>query len=340
MKSALAIGACLIAAQVAAVTPRALSAPATQADSFAQWARSTIHPAVARIVVPGNGSVSYGSGTLIYADDQYGLVVTNWHVVNEAAGPVSVHFPDGFYSLGKVQSIDHDWDLAAVVIRKPPRAEPVALANRAPRPGEMLTIAGYGSGQYRAVSGPCTQYVAPGLEFPYEMVELAASARQGDSGGPIFNDQGELAGVLFGEGNGRTSGSYCGRVRWFLSRIVPQLSDPGVQVARTATPPMPASTPGPDPAPLAKLEPPPAPPAVASPPQQQWQAASQSTRNSEPPVASTRSPQPQAETVQLTWRDVAGETWGQQTKTVLAGIGVLAIILQALRLLSREEATE
>ena len=48
------------------------------------------------------------------------------------------------------------------------------------------------------------------------MVEVAVSARQGDSGGPIFNSRGELAGVLFGEGHGRTSGSYCGRVRWFL----------------------------------------------------------------------------------------------------------------------------
>jgi hypothetical protein len=141
-----------------------------------------------------------------------------------------VHFPDGFYSLGSVQDIDRDWDLALIVIRKP-NCIPVPLADRAPRPGEILTIAGYGSGQYRAASGVCTQYVAPGLEFPYEMVEVAVSARQGDSGGPIFNSRGELAGVLFGEGDGRTSGSYCGRVRWFLSRVVPNLPDPAVAVA-------------------------------------------------------------------------------------------------------------
>ncbi len=84
----------------------------------------------------------------------------------------------------------------------------------------MLTIAGYGSGKYCAASGPCTQYVAPGLTFPFEMVELAAAARQGDSGGPIFNTRGELAGVLFGAGEGRTSGSYCGRVQWFLDSIL------------------------------------------------------------------------------------------------------------------------
>ena len=70
-------------------------------------------------------------------------------------------------------------------------------------------------------SGRCTQYLAPGVDFPHEMVELAAEARQGDSGGPIFNQRGELAGVLFGSGPGYTSGSYGGRVLKFLATVVP-----------------------------------------------------------------------------------------------------------------------
>jgi hypothetical protein len=53
------------------------------------------------------------------------------------------------------------------------------------------------------------------------MVELSAEARQGDSGGPIFNQKGELAGVLFGSGPGYTSGSYGGRVLQFLTTVVP-----------------------------------------------------------------------------------------------------------------------
>ncbi len=122
-----------------------------------------------------------------------------------------------------LHSADRDSASAAVTVIAERPTGRAARPERAPQPGEILTIAGYGSGQYRAASGVCTQYVAPGLEFPYEMVEVAVSARQGDSGGPIFNARGELAGVLFGEGDGRTSGSYCGRVRWFLTRIVPNL---------------------------------------------------------------------------------------------------------------------
>src|SRR6185436_15658743 len=92
----------------------------------------------------------------------------------------------------------------------------------------------------RAASGRCTQYVAPGTSFPFEMVEVAVSARQGDSGGPIFNEKGELAGVLFGEGHGRTSGSYCGRVRWFLTSVVRDLPDAQTMVAGGSLRPVPA----------------------------------------------------------------------------------------------------
>ncbi len=148
----------------------------------------------------------------------FGLVLTNWHVVRDAAGQVGVIFPDGFRSAATVARIDRDWDLAALVVWRP-NVAPIPVASQPPRPGDMLTIAGYGSGPYRAVSGRCTEYVAPAENLPYEMVELDAPARQGDSGGPILNSRGELAGVLFGTGFGRTTGSYCGRVRWFLASV-------------------------------------------------------------------------------------------------------------------------
>src|SRR5688500_15998564 len=55
--------------------------------SGVQFADQRPHPAVARIVVPeGDGATSYGSGTLIDARDQFGLVVTNWHVVRDGTG--------------------------------------------------------------------------------------------------------------------------------------------------------------------------------------------------------------------------------------------------------------
>lgn len=182
---------------------------------------SAPHPAVARIVVPEPDGTTYGSGTLVDVRGEYGLVVTNWHVVETARQELWVEFADGFRSAGKLLKVDRDWDLAAIAIWRP-NGQPVALSKVAPKPGDELVIAGFGNGPFRAARGQCLQYVTPSLELPLEMVQVTAAARNGDSGGPIFNSNGELAGVLFGTGEGVTSGSYCGRVNEFLASVLPK----------------------------------------------------------------------------------------------------------------------
>jgi S1-C subfamily serine protease len=191
-------------------------------------AGATPHPAVARIIVPERGATAFGSGTLVDVRDEFGLVVTNWHVVRDSQGVVEVKFPSGFSSHARPLKVDSDWDLAALVIWRPP-VEPVRMASQPPRTGEPLTIHGYGQGQYRIASGRCTAYYAPRRNFPQEMVELNVEARQGDSGGPIFNSRGELAGVLFGVGQGTTLGSYAPRVSNFLATLAPDIGGPNDQ---------------------------------------------------------------------------------------------------------------
>lgn len=185
------------------------------------------HPAVARIVAPEADGVSYGSGTLVDATGEYGLVLTNWHVVKDATGEISVIFPEGFKSPAQVVKLDKDWDLAALVVWKP-GALPVVISNTAPQLGESLTIAGYGEGQYRSVTGQCTQYLSPERHLPSEIVELSAPARNGDSGGPIFNARGELAGVLFGANRSSTAGSHSGRLNIFLAPLMANARQYGV----------------------------------------------------------------------------------------------------------------
>ncbi len=182
----------------------------------------TPHPAVARIIVPEAGATAYGSGTLVDVREQFGLVITNWHVVRDSQGTVEVVFPSGFRSHARPLKVDSDWDLAALVIWRPP-IEPVRVSAIPPQPGELLTIHGYGQGQYRIATGRCTAYYSPKLNYPREMVELDVEARQGDSGGPIFNQRGELAGVLFGAGEGTTIGSFAPRVESFLATLAPDI---------------------------------------------------------------------------------------------------------------------
>jgi len=176
------------------------------------------HPAVARIIAPESAGTSMGTGVLVDANQAQGLVVTNWHVVRDSRSPVLVQFADGFQSAGTVVRWDEAWDLAAIVIWKP-TATPLEVAADPPQPGEPLTIAGFGRGVYREETGECTEYLSPGTGYPKEFVELKATARQGDSGGPIFNSRRQLAGVLFGQNEGRTIGSCSTRVRSFLAAV-------------------------------------------------------------------------------------------------------------------------
>jgi S1-C subfamily serine protease len=229
------------AAQVSSAWGNALpQQEAWRPDLFADYLLTgqTPHPSVARIVAPDEGGVSLGSGVLVDINQSQGLVLTNWHVIRDTRSAVLVQFPDGFQSAGTVIRHDEAWDLAALVIWKP-QAAPIPLAEQPPQIGELLTIAGFGRGAYRAETGPCTEYLAPGAGYAKEFVELSATARQGDSGGPILNADGKLAGVLFGQSEGRTIGSCSTRVRTFLASVGSSgfTPPPGELAAAAAMPP-------------------------------------------------------------------------------------------------------
>lgn len=190
------------------------------------------HPAVARIRSLESNATSFGSGTLIYRQGKQGILITNYHVIKDAQDDILVTFPSGFRSSAKVVATDPRWDLAALLIWTP-EIQPVVIADTPAKPGDTLTIAGYGAGRYQASSGICSQYVSPGINQPREMVELRTVARQGDSGGPIFNQNGELAGVLFGAGWRTTAGSYSGRVKKFLVPVVSRMQQVPPPLATT-----------------------------------------------------------------------------------------------------------
>ncbi|MDR1486342.1 MAG: serine protease [Planctomycetaceae bacterium] len=185
-------------------------------------------PNIARLIAFDKKGQSFGSCSYIGSVGDYGIIVSNWHVICESDGLVHVYFPSGFSSFGAIVLFDRKWDLAVIVISKPPRAiPPLPIMQVAPRRGEPLWIAGYGSGTYRIASGYCVEYLAPeiprnGTAPSYEIIKLSTTARQGDSGGPILNRNGELAGVLFGSDMvTSTAGSHCERVKWFLRQANP-----------------------------------------------------------------------------------------------------------------------
>lgn len=290
------------------------------------------HPSVVRIIAPEDGAIAYGSGTLVGVRDDHGLVVTNWHVVRDATGLVEVVFPDGFRSHARPLKVDQDWDLAALVIWRP-NVVPVKIATQPPRPGDVLTIHGYGRGKYRIATGRCTTYYSPQPNFPHEMLELDVEARQGDSGGPIFNQSGELAGVLFGAGQGCTMGSFAPRVRNFLAAVAPDLDQSNAQakLAVADRPPPVVNMPVASQASVSTNEYPSAP---WSPP-----ASAMANIAGHPPekngaqLASTSLPKDTAQAQSVSSGDVNRTGWYEPMKTALAVIGAAAIALRVVKLI-------
>lgn len=173
-------------------------------------------PVVARVTAANGNMRHSGSGVLVAASGSTATVLTNWHVVDDNRDGITVAWPDGSRVPAKLIAHDRVWDLAALSVARPV-AEPVAVAAQAPKIGDRLTIAGYGpNGIYLEQSGAVIDYVSPENITHRHIVEMRAAARNGDSGGPMFNADGELAGVLFGYLDGRTFGSCSTRVAAFL----------------------------------------------------------------------------------------------------------------------------
>ena len=200
----------LIALVLTSCAAPLVSAAPGLASSFARP-----HPSVVRISVVERAGMSLGSGgELVAVNQRLGLVVTCWHVVQDAAGPIVVSFPDGFRSAATVVRTDR----GGTGRTGDSPAGRAAGCDFGPSPAAGRNVGAGRLRRQRRLSrhgGPLHAISCPG-EIGRWNWSTSMPRHQGDSGGPIFNGRGELAGVLSGSGFGQTCGSYCGRVRWFL----------------------------------------------------------------------------------------------------------------------------
>jgi hypothetical protein len=147
------------------------------------------------------GDGSLGSGALIAKDDEIGEVLTCSHLFDQSTANIIVKFPDGKQWFAKIVSRDRGSDLALLKIRTPTQT-PIPLASS--QPGGTLRACGFGGNQgLRCASGRITgSAMAVGATSP--SLKMFASVRPGDSGGPVLNEAGEVAGVIWGVRDGET----------------------------------------------------------------------------------------------------------------------------------------
>jgi S1-C subfamily serine protease len=159
-----------IAPQVASVTQ-----PAPQQEPEYQWVS--------------------GSGFVVSAD---GHIVTNYHVLEGCVAPLVVLAPGGARFEGEAIAGDPTNDMA--LVRSGFRSAVVATI-RAPllRTGEPVTVAGFPLAGYLASDLIVTNGIVNalgGIGDDTRFVQISAPVQNGNSGGPLFDDRGSVAGIV------------------------------------------------------------------------------------------------------------------------------------------------
>ena len=211
---------------------------------------SAVRITVSNPVGPGMEGRTYGSGTVIDRDDQGALVLTCAHLFRDGAGKIYVCAGEHGCSAAKLVAQDTTYDLAALEIG-PLAVQPAAIAAQAPAPGEMVYACGYGpDGRYQRLPCRALGYARTQNQSTRETLMTTGAARDGDSGGPVYNQAGQLVGVLWGTDGHEIGATCCTRIRTFLQGLRGRFRGRGGQFGTTPAPP--ATSPA---APLVPVQP-------------------------------------------------------------------------------------
>ena len=140
---------------------------------------------------------SGGSGVAISSNGRATAILTARHVVGKVGVPVEATFPDGTRLTGQAAVLCADADVAVVVVNGRAPAL-VKIAPDVPASGMPMWFGGFdGSAGWRAVPTRIVGRAVSGDWF------LAGGARPGDSGGPVWIEDG-LVGIVWGTDGQRT----------------------------------------------------------------------------------------------------------------------------------------
>jgi len=165
---------------------------------------------VVRVECRHSANVSFkGSGVLVRWGKRV-VVLTARHVVKDAK-TVIVRFSTGKRYRARVIKVNARWDCAVLDIggAAPDGIEPAVFAfggDASFKDGDRLESCGYGADEKLAVNiGLFKGYrrSSAAMDGPDDWMVISGHARQGDSGGPVFDRQGRVVGVLWGT-NGQT----------------------------------------------------------------------------------------------------------------------------------------
>ncbi|MCD7826985.1 MAG: S1C family serine protease, partial [Clostridiales bacterium] len=145
------------------------------------------------VSVTGNGFTATGSGFFISTDGQ---VVTNYHVIDDATEITVTDYSGNTYTVTQILAYDEDMDIA--VLKVDAETTAAVLNKGLPETGDTIYTLGSSKSLTDTfsdgiVSNPARviEEVNPDMEY----IQITAPISNGNSGGPLINNKGEVIGI-------------------------------------------------------------------------------------------------------------------------------------------------
>ncbi|MBR4833989.1 MAG: trypsin-like peptidase domain-containing protein [Thermoguttaceae bacterium] len=187
--------------------------------------------------------VEKGSGAFVADSHGTRYVLTAAHIFRDGRGQISAQSVDGRVFSASLVLASEECDVALLRVDLPADVPTLTVSASWPRQGETVWRAGFGPDEtLKELSGTVKGYVKTDRCSTYETLKIDGPARQGDSGGPVYNADGEIVGVVWGTDGQDAYATYCGRVLKTLCDYSPTF-DPDASLPEPPTlpdPPIPS----------------------------------------------------------------------------------------------------
>ncbi len=182
--------------------------------------------------------VEKGSGAFVADSVGTRYVLTAAHIFRDGRGEITAQSPDGRIFAASLVLASEECDVALLRVDAFCDVPALTISSSWPRQGETVWRAGFGPNEtLRERSGVVKGYVKTDRYATYETLKIDGPARQGDSGGPVYNASGEIVGVVWGTDGADAYATYCGRVLKTLCDYSPTFSPNAVQADANVAPP-------------------------------------------------------------------------------------------------------
>ena len=174
--------------------------------------------------------VEKGSGAIVADSVGTRYVLTAAHIFRDGRGQITAQSVDGRIFAASLALASEECDVALLRVDVSRDVPALTISSSWPRQGETVWRAGFGPNEtLLELSGVVKGYVKTDRYATYETLKIDGSARQGDSGGPVYNASGEIVGVVWGTDGSDAYATYCGRVLKTLCDYSPTFAPAPVQ---------------------------------------------------------------------------------------------------------------